>query len=175
MPRNRVRAYARSTSSVRTSATRRRSSGSPISKTRRASKRSCRRTRMEPTPVAAAANAAGQVAAQISVLDLIHQGWYATYPLIFFSVIVLSIVIERIWTLARLGANSTAVTDEVCGLLAKGEFAKASTLVEGRKATSPASRIYAALIPLIRKGDVEEILGFGERRRLDENRVLRRN
>ena len=41
--------------------------------------------------------------AGISVIDLIHQGWYATYPLILFSVIVTSIVIERVWLLSRLG------------------------------------------------------------------------
>ena len=42
---------------------------------------------MEPTTTAAAA------VQGLSVIDLIHQGWYATYPLIFFSVIVLSIVL----------------------------------------------------------------------------------
>lgn len=44
--------------------------------------------------------------AGISVIDLIHQGWYATYPLILFSVIVTSIVIERVWLLSRLDRKS---------------------------------------------------------------------
>jgi biopolymer transport protein ExbB len=123
----------------------------------------------------AAATTATQAAANISIIDLIHQGWYATYPLILFSVIMMSIVIERLWTLSRVGAASEALTDEVCGFLARGDLNKASSLVESRKAASPALRIYAALLPLIRKGDVEEILEFGERRRLDENRGLKKN
>jgi biopolymer transport protein ExbB len=129
---------------------------------------------MEPvaTPAAVAATA---VAGNISIMDLIHQGWYATYPLIVFSVVTLSIVIERLWTLGRLGAAAQAVTDEVCGLLVKGDLEQATSVVDSRKEASPASRIYAALMPLIRKGNVEEILEFGERRRLEENRVLRRN
>ncbi len=115
------------------------------------------------------------VAANISVVDLIHQGWYATYPLILFSIVTVSIVIERLWTLGRVGAAAQALTDEVCGLLRKGDLRQAASLLESHKSASPASRIYAALLPLIRKGGVEEILEFGERRRLDENRVLRRN
>lgn len=129
---------------------------------------------MEPVAIPTA-TAAAAIAGNISIMDLIHQGWYATYPLIVFSVITLSILIERLWTLGRVGATIKAITDEVCGLLMKGDLKQATSVAESHKEASPASRIYAALMPLIRKGDVEEILEFGERRRLEENRVLRRN
>lgn len=124
---------------------------------------------MDPTTTATATEAL----AGLSVMDLIHQGWYATYPLILASVIMTSIVIERMWTLGRIGGSIDRDTDEVCGLLSKGSLSEASDSLEGKR--TPASRIYAALMPLIRKGHVEEILEFGERRRLDENRVLKRN
>ncbi|MGH7803576.1 MAG: MotA/TolQ/ExbB proton channel family protein, partial [Candidatus Binatia bacterium] len=117
----------------------------------------------------------GDVVATLSVMDLIHQGWYATYPLIIASVIVISIVIERMWSLGRVGAAIDRMTEQVCGLLSKGSLTEASSLLQERRASSPASRIYGALLPLIRKGDVEEVLEFGERHRLDENRLFKRN
>lgn len=111
----------------------------------------------------------------ISVIDLIHQGWYATYPLIFFSVIVTSIIIERIWVLSRLSGAITGLTDTVCGVLEKGDVNSASSLIDERMNASPAARVYGALMPMIQKADVEEILECGERRRLDETRLLKRN
>jgi biopolymer transport protein ExbB len=128
---------------------------------------------MTATAVQAVATPVGGPAATLSVMDLIHQGWYATYPLIVASVIMISIVVERMWTLGRVGAAIERLTEQVCGLLAKGSLAEASKVLQQRG--TPASRIYAPLLPLIRKGDVEEILEFGERRRLDENRIFRRN
>jgi biopolymer transport protein ExbB len=127
---------------------------------------------MDPQAGAAAANAA---AANINLVDLIQQGWYATYPLIFFSVIMISVVIERLWSLRGLGTAIQNFTEEVCDHLKGGDLNAASELIESRRTTAPAARIYAGLLPLIRKGDIEEILEYGERRRLDEGRLLKRN
>lgn len=123
----------------------------------------------------ATATAAATTAANINLLDLIREGWYATYPLIFFSVIVTSVVIERLWVLAGMARGIQRFTDEVCELLRGGDLDSATQLVEEREGRTPAARVYAALMPLIRMGDVEEILEYGERRRLDEGRLLRRN
>lgn len=119
--------------------------------------------------------AAANAAANINLIDLIRQGWYATYPLILFSVVVMSVVIERLWSLRGMAGGIQGFTDEVCGHLANGDLKAAAELIEERKAKAPAARIYAALLPLIRKGDVEEILEYGERRRLEEGRILKRN
>jgi len=113
--------------------------------------------------------------AGISVIDLIHQGWYATYPLILFSVVVTSIVIERVWLLSRLGKAIDSLTQSVCTALEKGDLNAASSLIHERMTASPAARVYGPLMPMIRKADVEEILECGERRRLDEARLMKRN
>jgi biopolymer transport protein ExbB len=125
----------------------------------------------------AAAATAASTAANINLLELIHQGWYATYPLILFSVIVTSIMIERLWVLGGLAGGIQRFTEEVCDFLRHGDLTSAATLIEQRrtKTKEPAARIYAGLLPLIRKGGIEEILEYGERRRLDEGRLLRRN
>ena len=123
----------------------------------------------------ATATAAATTAANINLLDLIRQGCYATYPLIFFSVIVTSVVIERLWVLGGMAGGIQRFTDEVCEFLRGGDLDSATQLVEEREGKTPAARVYAGLMPLIRMGDVEEILEYGERRRLDEGRLLRRN
>jgi biopolymer transport protein ExbB len=121
-----------------------------------------------------AAGAATAAAANINLIDLIRQGWYATYPLIFFSVVMMSILIERLWTMRGIATAIQNFTEEVCDHLRRGDLRSAAQLIEQRQAKSPAARIYAGLLPLIRKGDIEEILEYGERRRLDEGRLLKR-
>jgi biopolymer transport protein ExbB len=122
----------------------------------------------------AAATAATGAAANINLIDLINQGWYATYPLILFSVVVTSIVIERLWSLRGLSSGIQNFTEDVCQFLRKGDLNSAAKLIESSQIRSPAARIYLGLMPLIRKGDIEEILEYGERRRLDEGRLLKR-
>ncbi len=36
---------------------------------------------------------------QFSILAMIQQGYYATYPLLFISVVCLAIIFERVWAL----------------------------------------------------------------------------
>ncbi|MEA2624034.1 MAG: hypothetical protein QOD06_79 [Candidatus Binatota bacterium] len=116
-----------------------------------------------------------EVAGTLSVMDLIRQGWYATYPLIGFSVIMMSIVIERMWALSRIGPGVERLTGEVVDLLQKGDISGTTTLLEGRRRRTPASRMYAAIVPLLGRGPLDEVLELGERRRLDESRWFRRN
>src|SRR5512143_3587359 len=105
-----------------------------------------------------AAQAATNVAANINLVDLINQGWYATYPLIFFSMITMSVLIERLWSLRGLATAIQNFTEEVCDYLKNGDLASESDLIEKRRTKASAARIYAGLLPLIRKGDIEEIL-----------------
>jgi biopolymer transport protein ExbB len=122
-----------------------------------------------------AATAATAAAGNINLVDLIQQGWYATYPLIFFSIIMMSVLIERLWSLRGMATAIQNFTEEVCDHMRSGDLAAATELIERRRTNAPAARIYAGLLPLIRKGNIEEILEYGERRRLDEGRLLKRN
>jgi len=79
---------------------------------------------------AATATAGAAAAANINLIDLIQQGWYATYPLIFFSVVMMSIVIERFWSLRGLSSGIQNFTEEVCDHLRKGDLPAATELIE---------------------------------------------
>src|SRR5437773_12208607 len=101
-----------------------------------------------------AATAATGAAANINLLDLIQQGWYATYPLILFSVMMMSIFMERLWSLRGLSGGIQNFTEDVCEHLRKGDLGSASKLIESSQTRAPAARIYLGLLPLIRKGNI---------------------
>lgn len=115
------------------------------------------------------------VAQSISIIDLIMQGWYVTYPLIAMSVMVTSILIERLWVMRGMSSSIETVTEDTCGALAAGDAAAASGALESSMAISPAARVYAPLLPLLGSSSVDDLLEYGERRRLDEVRRLRGN
>ena len=115
------------------------------------------------------------VAHSISIVDLVMQGWYVTYPLIAMSVMVTSILIERIWIMRGLSAAIDEVTESACSALGAGDQASASGTVERAMAQSPAARVYAPLVPLIGRCSTDDLLEYGERRRLDEIRRLKGN
>jgi len=127
---------------------------------------------METEATVAAANA---TFGSMTVVDLIHQGWYATYPLILCSIIMVSLLIERLWTLSRMGSATDALTDQVCSSLRSGNVAAASSAVTAAADQSPASRVYGPVLGLLSASDLEEILELGERRRLGESRSLKQN
>lgn len=127
---------------------------------------------METEATVAAANTA---LGTLSVIDLIHQGWYATYPLILCSIIMVSLLIERLWTLSRMGSATEALTEDVCGKLRTGNVAAATSAITAAEDLSPASRVYGPVLGLLAAGDLEDILELGERRRLGESRILRQN
>lgn len=115
------------------------------------------------------------VAQTISILDLIVQGWYVTYPLIAMSVMVTSILIERLWMMRGMKASIDTVTEDSCTTLAAGDAAGSAAILEAAMVASPAARVYAPLIPLFGRSSVDDLLEFGERRRLDEIRRLKGN
>jgi biopolymer transport protein ExbB len=115
------------------------------------------------------------VAQSIGLIDLVVQGWYVTYPLIAMSVMVTSILIERLWMMRGMKAAIDSVTEDACSALASGDSAGAARLLEAAMASSPAARVYAPLVPLLGRSSVDDLLEFGERRRLDEIRRLKGN
>jgi len=108
------------------------------------------------------------VATTISLIDLIRQGWYVTYPLLAMSVMVTSILIERIWAMRGLKAAIEGTTDATCSSLASGDTVAAAAVLDRDMVTSPAARVYSPLIPLMGRATTDDLLEYAERRRLEE-------
>jgi biopolymer transport protein ExbB len=57
----------------------------------------------------------------IDFIDIIHKGAIATYPLIFLSVISVTVVLERLWSLKNLSSITLRITESLLDPLKKGQ------------------------------------------------------
>jgi len=57
----------------------------------------------------------------LDLIDIIHKGAIATYPLIFLSVISVTVVLERLWSLKNLSSITLRITESLLDPLKKGQ------------------------------------------------------
>ena len=110
----------------------------------------------------------------MNLLELIRQGWMATYPLILFSVITLAVLAERLYVMRNEVARTRLVTEFVVSPLSHGDFDSALSVSRKHK-KSLSARIYEALLSLGKDKEVEEISAKLEEKRFEEIHNLRQN
>ena len=81
----------------------------------------------------------------LNMLQMIQQGWMATYPLIVMSVISLTVIAERLWAYRGMIGTTARLTRSVYTDLSRGEVAAAIHHAEAERAT-PAGRTYVDLL-----------------------------
>lgn len=108
----------------------------------------------------------------LSVLDMIQSGWVSTYPLILFSMVTLTIIGERAWSLRGLEATTLALAAELCGPLEKGDFGKALQASQ-EKGASPAGRIFSDVLARHQSDSMEYLASLTEDKRFEELEALK--
>jgi biopolymer transport protein ExbB len=108
----------------------------------------------------------------LSVLDMIETGWIATYPLILFSMVTVSIILERIWSLRNLISGSLALTAQVCPALERGDVDGALESVQAN-GTSPAGRIFTDVLSRHQTDSLEYLSDLTEEKRFEELEALK--
>jgi biopolymer transport protein ExbB/TolQ len=108
---------------------------------------------------------------QFSIITMITQGWYATYPLIIISVVCVSIIFERIWALWGLNARASGAAEALIGPLRQGKFNEALARVQDRG--GPGERIFHELIEAAQSCDRARLEDIDEERRFAELLELR--
>lgn len=78
----------------------------------------------------------------MSLLDFLKQGGPALYPLIFCSVLVVAVVLERIWAFSRVGTAPKELIRRIEGMIAAGQRYEAVNLLDDYE--SPYARIMKA-------------------------------
>jgi biopolymer transport protein ExbB len=111
----------------------------------------------------------------MNFLDLIRQGWYATYPLLLCSVVALAVAGERLWALRGLSGRMSALSKQIGFFLRRGDVEGARALVERDAADLPLGRVYHELLPRVADTPVEELISIGEGHRVEQAQALRRN
>lgn len=108
----------------------------------------------------------------LSVLEMIHEGWIATYPLILFSVATVSIIFERLWSLRNQVADTLALSGTLCPALERGDFDSALAAAQA-KSEAPAGRIFADVLERHSADSLEYLANLTEDKRFEELEALK--
>ncbi len=108
----------------------------------------------------------------LSVLEMIHQGALATYPLIAFSIATVSIVFERLWSLRNLIRESLGLASGICPSLEKGQVKEALGQARG-KVNTPAGRIFSDILERHSTDTLEYLAELTEEKRYEEVEALK--
>jgi biopolymer transport protein ExbB/TolQ len=81
----------------------------------------------------------------LDFIDIIHKGAIATYPLIILSVVSLTVVFERLWSLRNLGAMTLRVTESILEPVKKGQRDLAIAICK-QNSNCPAGRIFLNIL-----------------------------
>jgi len=108
----------------------------------------------------------------LTVLDMIRQGWLATYPLILFSVVTVGVIFERAWSLRKVIPDTLGLAGRICPPLERGEFQEALQETQDVIAL-PAGRIFSDVLARHRSDSVEYLADLTEEKRFEELEALK--
>src|SRR5688572_1590366 len=106
------------------------------------------------------------------MLAMIQQGWLATYPLIFMSIVSLTVIAERLWSFRGVIGQTADLTRGVHSDLTKGDHGAALQRAEAAKKV-PAGRVFSEVV---RNGGTltsDELADIGAERRFEEMEQLK--
>ena len=110
----------------------------------------------------------------INLLQIIHKGAIATYPLILMSVISVAIVLERLWSLRNVGSTTLRLSDSIMEPLSKGQ--KDLVLAMCRQnAQCPAARIFMNVISRYVGENFDTVSAFAAEAMFEETQKLRKH
>jgi biopolymer transport protein ExbB len=108
----------------------------------------------------------------LSILQMIHQGALATYPLIAFSIVTVSIVFERLWALRNLVSETLRLAGGLCPILEKGQMSEALQTARNQ-VTTPAGRIFTDVLARHASDSLEYLSDLTEEKRFEEIEALK--
>lgn len=107
-----------------------------------------------------------------SVMDMIHQGWYVTYPLIVMSVVCITIICERLWALGGIMSKTLRLAGSLVPALQKGDFTGALETAQ-KQSKAPAGRVFREIISRQEDESVEQLSEVADERRFEETEALK--
>jgi biopolymer transport protein ExbB len=110
----------------------------------------------------------------LDLIDIIHKGAIATYPLILMSIISVTVVLERLWSLKNIGSITLRITESLLEPIKKGQRDLAIAICK-QNSHSPAGRIF--LNVLAREGNqrLETASTFATEAMFEETQKLKKH
>ena len=109
----------------------------------------------------------------LSMLHMVQEGWLATYPLILLSIVSLTVIAERLWSLRGVIGQTAKLTRAVYADLTRGDLGAALERAEAERAV-PAGRVFTEVVKHGTTFSSEELADIGAERRFEEMEQLKR-
>jgi biopolymer transport protein ExbB len=77
----------------------------------------------------------------LDFIEILHKGAIATYPLILLSIISVTVVLERLWSLKNIGSITLRITESLLEPIKKGQRDLAVAICK-QNSNNPAGRIF---------------------------------
>ena len=81
----------------------------------------------------------------LNLIDIIHKGAIATYPLILLSIVSVAVVFERLWSLRSIASVTLRITESIMDPIKKGQRDLAIAICK-QNSQSPAGRIFLNIL-----------------------------
>jgi len=110
----------------------------------------------------------------LDLLAIINQGAIATYPLILLSIVSVTVVFERFWSLRNLNAITLRIADSLQEPLKKGQRDLAVAICK-QNSNSPAGRIFLNILNHENIARPEAANGIATEAMFEETQKLKKN
>lgn len=110
----------------------------------------------------------------LDLIDIIHKGAIATYPLIFMSVISVAVVLERLWSLRNINSITLSLTESIVEPISRGQKDLAMAICR-QNAECPAARIFLDVIRRHGRESFETVSAYAAEVMFEETQKLRKH
>ena len=110
----------------------------------------------------------------LDLIDIIHKGAIATYPLILLSIVSVAVVFERLWSLRNIGAITLRVTESILEPIKKGQRDLAIAICK-QNSHSPAGRIFLNILERDASARLEVANSIAAEAMFEENQKLKKH
>ncbi|MDP2605315.1 MAG: MotA/TolQ/ExbB proton channel family protein [Deltaproteobacteria bacterium] len=110
----------------------------------------------------------------LDLIDIIHKGAIATYPLILMSIISVAVVFERLWSLRSIASVTLRITESIMDPIKKGQRDLAIAICK-QNSHSPAGRIFLNILDREAGQRLEVTNNFAAEAMFEETQKLRKH
>jgi biopolymer transport protein ExbB len=110
----------------------------------------------------------------LDLIDIIHKGAIATYPLILLSVVSVAVVFERLWSLRSIASVTIRITESILDPIKKGQRDLAIAICK-QNSHSPAGRIFLNILDREAGQRLEVANNFATEAMFEETQKLKKH
>ena len=110
----------------------------------------------------------------LNLIEIIHKGAIATYPLILLSIISVTVVLERLWSLRNISSITLRITESLLEPIKKGQRDLAIAICK-QNAHSPVARIFLSTLNLEGDQTVDAANAFATEAMFEETQKLKKH